>query len=41
MLNDNLINLFPNNNIKNMQIGATIGSHTGKYGVGIFFVKEK
>lgn len=41
MVNDKLINLFQNNNIKSMQIGATIGSHTGKYGVGIFFVKEK
>lgn len=41
IVNDKLINLFPNYNIKSIQIGATIGSHTGKYGVGIFFVKEK
>ncbi|MEN8076387.1 DegV family protein [Clostridioides difficile] len=41
MVNDKLTNLFPSSKIKSMQIGATIGSHTGKYGVGIFFVKDK
>lgn len=41
MINDKLTNLFPNSEIKSMQIGATIGSHTGKYGVGIFFVKDE
>lgn len=40
MIYDKLAQVIDKDSIESMQIGATIGSHTGKSGVGIFFVRK-